>query len=150
MRGRRKCRHRKDRLRMYKFRMDRIRRRRGGRVWQEERQPARTEDAGAGEPGRKSGSARTEESTGAEHFARTGNAKDRSRRIRLRQRKMHGELHMRRIFCDSRNGTDVQNFSIPPDSVLSIYLDTDMIHVRIWLDGKNRPVLSMPGILYPG
>ena len=36
---------------------------------------------------------------------------DRSRRIRLRQRKMHGELHMRRIFCDSRNGTDVQIFS---------------------------------------
>lgn len=35
-------------------------------------------------------------------------------------------------------------FSIPPDSVLGIYLDTDMIHVRIWLDGKSRPVLSMP------
>ena len=35
-------------------------------------------------------------------------------------------------------------FSIAPDSVLGIYLDTDMIHVRIWLDGKSRPVLSMP------
>lgn len=36
------------------------------------------------------------------------------------------------------------DFSIPPDSVLGIYLDTDMIHVRIWLDGKSRPVLCMP------
>ena len=35
-------------------------------------------------------------------------------------------------------------FSIAPDSVLGIYLDTDMIHVRIWLEGKSRPVLSMP------
>lgn len=35
-------------------------------------------------------------------------------------------------------------FSIPRDSVLGIYLDTDMIHVRVWLDGKSRPVLSMP------
>ena len=35
-------------------------------------------------------------------------------------------------------------FSVMPDSVLGIYLDTDMIHVRIWLDGKSRPVLSMP------
>ncbi len=34
--------------------------------------------------------------------------------------------------------------SVTPDSVLGIYLDTDMIHVRIWLDGKSRPVLSMP------
>ena len=35
-------------------------------------------------------------------------------------------------------------FSIPSDSVLGIYMDTDMIHVRVWLDGKSRPVLSMP------
>ena len=35
-------------------------------------------------------------------------------------------------------------FSVMPDSVLGIYLDTDMIHVRIWLEGKSRPVLSMP------
>lgn len=35
-------------------------------------------------------------------------------------------------------------FSMLSDSVLGIYLDTDMIHVRIWLDGKSRPVLSMP------
>ena len=35
-------------------------------------------------------------------------------------------------------------FSVMPDSVLGIYLDTDMIHVRIWMDEKSRPVLSMP------
>lgn len=31
-----------------------------------------------------------------------------------------------------------------PDSVLGIYMDTEEIHVRIWLDGESRPVLCMP------
>ena len=117
----------KDRLRMYKFRMDRIRRRRGRRVWQEERS-ARTEDAGAGEPGRKSGSARTE-GTGAEHFARTGMQRGpQPEESDYGRGKMHGELHMRRIFMTVGM---VQTFRIFR-TALTVFLhlpDTDMIHV---------------------
>ena len=35
-------------------------------------------------------------------------------------------------------------YTISPDSVLGIYVDTEIIHVRTWMNGKSRPVLSMP------
>lgn len=35
-------------------------------------------------------------------------------------------------------------YTISPDSVLGIYMDTEIIHVRTWMNGKSRPVLSMP------
>lgn len=31
-----------------------------------------------------------------------------------------------------------------PNGVFGIYMDTDIIHVRILTDGKSQPVLSMP------
>ena len=132
MRGRRKCRHRKDRLECTSS------------EW------TGSEDAGAGESGRKSGSLQGQKTQGQESLA--GRAKQRKDRRKHRRRtfrknrkckedatgesdygrgKCMEELHMRRIFCDNRNGTDVPEFSIPPDSDLGIYLDTDMIHVRI-------------------
>ena len=33
---------------------------------------------------------------------------------------------------------------IKPNSVFGIYMDTDVIHVRISIDGRSWPILSMP------
>lgn len=33
---------------------------------------------------------------------------------------------------------------LPQDSVLGVYLDTEVLHVRSWINGKIRPVISIP------
>ena len=38
---------------------------------------------------------------------------------------------------------NAEGIPLPPNEVLGIYLDTEVLHVRIFMNGKTRPVISI-------